>query len=68
MTLWFYNFAKKNEQKKKIRCLSEKKKKQEKQNNATIMISLDGKGTTFPVQLNLQGDCLKKILKERNSK
>ena len=30
MTLWFYNFAKKNEQKKKIRCLSEKKKKTRK--------------------------------------
>ena len=44
------------------------KKTVEKQNNATIMISLDGKGTTFPVQLNLQGDCLNKDIKRDNFK
>ena len=28
----------------------------EKQSSATIMISVDGKGTVFPVKLKLQGD------------
>ena len=32
------------------------KKAEEKQNSATIMISVDGKGTDFPVKLNLQGE------------
>ena len=30
-------------------------KPEEKQNSATIMISVDGKGTAFPVILKLQG-------------
>ena len=30
------------------------KKTEEKQSSATIMISLDGKGTIFPVKLKLQ--------------
>ena len=30
-----------------------KKKTEEKQNSATIMISADGKGTVFPVKLKL---------------
>ena len=29
------------------------KKQKQKQNKATIMISVDGKGTTFPVKLKL---------------
>ena len=32
---------------------SGKKTKKQKQNKATIMISVDGKGTTFPVKLKL---------------
>ena len=36
--------------------LSKKKKTEEKQNSATIMISVDGKGTVFPVKLKLQGE------------
>ena len=31
------------------------KKAEEKQNSATIMISVDGKGTVFPMKLKLQG-------------
>ena len=44
---------------KKWRYLSKKKKKKkigEKQNSATIMISVDGKGTVGPVKLKLQGE------------
>ena len=33
-----------------------RKKTEEKQNSATIMISVDGKGTVFPVKLKLQGE------------
>ena len=32
------------------------KKAEEKQNSANIMISVDGKGTVFPVKLKLQGE------------
>ena len=32
------------------------KKTEEKQNRAIIMISVDGKGTVFPVKLKLQGE------------
>ena len=32
------------------------KKTEEKENRATIMISVDGKGTAFPVKLELQGE------------
>ena len=31
-----------------------KKQAEEKQDNATTMISVDGKGTVFPMQLKLQ--------------
>ena len=47
-----------------------KKKKEEKQISATIIISLDGKGTVFPMKLKLQGITFenpywkKKILKK----
>ena len=34
------------------------KKAEEKQNSATIMISVDGKGTVFPMKLKLQGKSL----------
>ena len=33
-----------------------RKKEEEKQNSANIMISVDGKGTVFPVKLKLQGE------------
>ena len=33
-----------------------RKKAEEKQNSAKIMISVDGKGTVFPVKLKLQGE------------
>ena len=33
-----------------------RKKTEEQQNRATIMISVDGKGTVFPVKLKLQGE------------
>ena len=32
-----------------------RQKAEEKQNSANIMISVDGKGTVFPVKLKLQG-------------
>ena len=33
-----------------------RKKSEGKQNRATIMISVDSKGTVFPVKLKLQGE------------
>ena len=33
-----------------------RKKSEEEQNSATIIISVDGKGTAFPVELKLQGE------------
>ena len=36
-----------------------KKKPEEKQNSATIMIVVDGKGTVFPMKLKLQGESFK---------
>ena len=33
-----------------------RKKAEEKQNSANKMISVDGKGTAFPVNLKLQGE------------
>ena len=33
-----------------------RKKAEEKQNSANIMISIDGKVTVFPVKLKLQGE------------
>ena len=37
-----------------------KKKGEEKQNRATTMISVDAKGTVFPVKLKLQGGSFEK--------
>ena len=42
--------------KKRRWCHSEEKKTEEKQNSATIIISVDWKGTVFPVKLKLQGE------------
>ena len=36
-----------------------RKKTEEKQNITTIMMSVDGKGTTFPVKLKLQEESFK---------
>ena len=33
-----------------------RKKAEEKQNSANIMIPVEGKGTVFPVKLKLQGE------------
>ena len=33
-----------------------KKNRKEKQNRATIMMSVDGEGAVFPVKLKLQGE------------
>ena len=39
---------------KKIWYLSKEKIAEEKQNSATIMVSVDGEGTVFPVKIKLQ--------------
>ena len=38
-----------------------KEKVEEKQNSATTMISVDGKGKVFPIKLKLQGESFQKI-------
>ena len=43
-----------------------RKKTEEKQNSVTIMISVDRKGTVFPVKLKLEGNCLNKDIKNEN--
>ena len=48
-------FYLKNGQKKEEDETFPRKKTQEKQNSATIMISVDGKVTVFPMKLKLQG-------------
>ena len=42
------------------------KKNRRKKNSATRMISVDRKGTVFPMKLKLQGELLEKILKRSN--
>ena len=55
--LWFCNFIKKiSKREKEDDTFLKKKNRKEKQNRATIMISVDGKGTVFPVKLKLQGE------------
>ena len=62
--LWFYNSIKKIIKKKKKKTGKKKedddtfprKKVEQNQNSTNIMVSLDGKGTVFPVKLKLQGD------------
>ena len=39
---------------------------EEKQNSATIMISVDGKGTVFPVKLNYKGNHSSKYIKKKD--
>ena len=38
-----------------------KKEAEERQNSAIIMISIDAKGTVFPIMLKLQGELFEKI-------
>ena len=45
-----------------------RKKAEEKQNSATTMISVDGKGTVFPMQFKLQGESFEKTYKKENFK
>ena len=49
-TLWFDSL---------IYKMGKGKKNREKQNIATIMESVDGKGTVFPMKLKLQGEWFK---------
>ena len=54
-TLWFYNFIKTMEKRKKADDIFLREKKtEEKQNGVTIMISVDGNGTAFPVKLDFE--------------
>ena len=53
---WFYNVIKTMGKRKKGHDTFLRKKTKEKENRATIMISLDGKGTVFPVKLKLEGE------------
>ena len=52
MVLQFY--LKNGEKKKRPGYLSEEKNI--KKNRATILVSVDGKGTVFPVKLKIQGE------------
>ena len=61
LVLQFYN---KNGQKKKYDTFLRKKTEQ-KQNSATIMISVDEKGTAFQWSWNYKGNCLNKDVKKR---
>ena len=45
-----------------------RKKIEEQENSATIMTSIYGKGTVFPVKLKLQGESFEKTLKQENFK
>ena len=41
------------------------KKTEQKQNSATIMISVDGNGLVFPMKLKLQGELFEKKYKKK---
>ena len=56
MTFWFNNFIQKLGKEKKQNDTFLKKKAEEQQNSATTMISVDGKGTIFPMKLKLHGE------------
>ena len=55
-TLILQSLLKKWEKEKKKMIPFWGKKTEEKQNRATILISVDSKGTVFPVKLKLQGE------------
>ena len=58
----------KNGQNKKENDTFLKKEAKEKENSATTMISVDGKGTVFPMKLELQGESFEKHIKKENFK
>ena len=58
----------KNGQNKKENDTFLKKEAKEKKNSATTMISVDGKGTVFPMKLELQGESFEKHIKKENFK
>ena len=58
-TLWFDSLIYKMGKRKKEDHTFLRKKNREKQNIATIMESVDGKGTVFPMKLKLQGEWFK---------
>ena len=60
-------FCLKKGQKKKRRWhLSQKKKTEEKQSSADIIISVDGKGTVFPWSWNYKRNRLNKDIKKES--
>ena len=65
VSLFGFTILLKNGQKKKENDTFLKKKAEEKENSATTMISVDGKGTVFPVKLKLQGESFEKTLIKR---
>ena len=65
VSLFGFTILLKNGQKKKENYTFLKKKAEEKENSATTMISVDGKGTVFPVKLKLQGESFEKTLIKR---
>ena len=60
----FYSFVKKMGKRKKYNTFLNRKK-EEKQNSATIMISVDGKGTVFFSEVEITRGCLNKDIKKR---
>ena len=52
-TILFYKMSRRQ---KENDTFLRQKKTAEKQNSATIMIPVDGKGTVFPVKLKLHGE------------
>ena len=65
VSLFGFTILLKNGQKKKENDTFLKKKAEEKENSATTMISVDRKGTVFPVKLKLQGESFEKTLIKR---
>ena len=53
---WFQNFILKMDKNKKEDDNFMRKKTEEKENTATMMISVDGIGTVFQVKLKLRGE------------
>ena len=65
ITKWCFAVLFKKFGEKKKHDILLRKKTEEKQNSATLMISVDGKGTIFPVIL---GNSLNKYIKKANFK
>ena len=68
ITKWFFIVLFKECGERKEHDILLRKKTEEKQNSAALMISVDGKGTIFPVILNYKGNSLNKYIKEANFK